>query len=386
MSALTGLLLPASVVLLFIGTPWALVLSLLLAGSASRFAGRENPASALGLGMLTAFAISAAVFFSIIVGSTGISRSLMLGGSLFLRLLILGTVLNVLAGSLHAEGILQWTKKHHLERVGLAFGLAINSIPVLSAAMQDVWIAHRNRSSSLSRALFRAPALLEVLLAHTGRIARNAAAAASLRGHRALLLPRRLELPGTLPLLVLSGHPGAGKSRLIVKTAEGLVREGFSLSGILQPGIFEKGVKKGFAIRDLSTGEERPLAEKVSAKGSFGTTYRFFEDGLSLAKKALGRVRDGDVLIIDELGPVELRGKGHFPALRRALKRRRPLCMLVVIRRQLVPVFLSLLKATDARVYTMGDEDLSERLLEEIRHFRLAGDSSSAGTDAHLEG
>jgi len=386
MRVLTGFFLSASVFLLFIGTWWALLLSLFLVGCALIFSGRGNSASFLSFGMLTALLLSVAVFFSVVVWSSGVSRGFVLGGSLFLRLLILWMMLHVLAGSLDAERILRWTKRHHMERVGLAFGLAVNSIPVLSSAMQDVWIAHRNRSASFMRALLRSPVLLEVLLAHTGRIAHNAAAAASLRGHRALLLHTRLDLPDTLPVLVLTGHPGAGKSRLILKTVEGLQREGFSLSGILQPGIFEKGVKTGFLIRDLSTGEERTLAEKVSAKGSFGTSYRFFEDGLSLAKKALGRVRDGDVLIIDELGPVELRGKGHFPALRRALKKKHPLCMLVVIRRQLVPVFLSLLKATDARVYPMGDEDLSERLLEEIRHFRLAGDTSSAGIDAHLEG
>jgi hypothetical protein len=47
------------------------------------------------------------------------------------------------------------------------------------------------------------------------------------------------------------------------------------------------------------------------------------------------------VLILDELGPVELRGGGHMPAVRRALRRRGLAAVLATVRPALIPSLLS---------------------------------------------
>ena len=76
----------------------------------------------------------------------------------------------------------------------------------------------------------------------------------------------------------------------------------------------------GFRVRDLQTGEEAPLAErKPRGSGQHGTCFVFDQRGLDLARRALSSVPEGAVLVVDELGPVELRGKGHMPVLRKAV-------------------------------------------------------------------
>jgi len=61
-------------------------------------------------------------------------------------------------------------------------------------------------------------------------------------------------------------------------------------------------------------------------------------------------------LVVDELGPVELRGQGHMPALRQALALRPPRVLILVVRRHLVPALLAALSATDAYVVDVESE------------------------------
>ena len=63
-------------------------------------------------------------------------------------------------------------------------------------------------------------------------------------------------------------------------------------------------------------------------------------------------------MIVDELGPVELRGQGHMRAVRRALAMPDLRAAVVVVRRHLVPALLAELEASDAVVVdveTAGD-------------------------------
>ena len=69
-------------------------------------------------------------------------------------------------------------------------------------------------------------------------------------------------------------------------------------------------------------------------------------------------------MIIDELGPVELRGHGHMPAVRRAMAGPDLQGAVVVVRRALVPSLLVELDASDAVVIDV--EELAEGSVEAI--------------------
>jgi hypothetical protein len=60
-------------------------------------------------------------------------------------------------------------------------------------------------------------------------------------------------------------------------------------------------------------------------------------------------------VVADEIGPVELRGGGHLPALRRALARARPRAVLLGVRRQLVPALLARLAPATALVVDVDE-------------------------------
>jgi nucleoside-triphosphatase THEP1 len=168
----------------------------------------------------------------------------------------------------------------------------------------------------------------------------------------------RLEAP--VRVVVVTGPTGGGKTSAVLTVAESLRERGLQLAGFVQIGEFEDDRKTGFRLRDVATGEEADLAFLAErGEGEFGTRFRFSDEGFGLGREALARAAAGTVVIIDELGPVELRGQGHMPAVRDALATPGLRGAIIVVRRALVPSLLGELDASDAVVcdvaHTGGD-------------------------------
>ena len=312
----------------------------------------DPPAVRVGLrvGVVLAVVFAASVTAAVVAWAEGPERGLTVGGTVLLRLLVLTLAAAVLVRRVDAEALLRLTKRLGFERLGLVLGLALNALPRIAEASGDVWTAYTMRSRGLFDRLRRLPGLGEVLLAHTARVAEEAAAAASLRGHSALTRPR-IDLPSPVPMVIVTGPTDGGKTEAVLALSERLQSEGVPVAGFVQIGDRESGRKVGFRLRDIATGEEAKLAALGErSEGDFGTRFHFFDEGFRLGREALDRVRPGGVVIVDELGPVELRGAGHMPAVQRAVKTPGIAGAVVVVRRPLVPALLAALEASDAVV------------------------------------
>jgi nucleoside-triphosphatase THEP1/energy-coupling factor transporter transmembrane protein EcfT len=311
----------------------ALAASLVLEPAAVRRAWRL-PALLL---VLTAAAVTAAL-----VGwATAPNRGAAAGGAVLLRFLALLLLAALASRHVDAEAIQRGARRLGMNRVGLAAGLALNALPHLGEAARDAWTALAVRRRRLAPRLRDLPRLAEVLLAHTARVAEEAAAAAALRGHHALARPGA-SLPPVALLVVVTGRPGVGKTPALRGTAAALQERGVPVAGFVQIPVWEEGGKGGDLVRDVASGEERTLAVKVGEeRGEHGTPFRFEPAGFAFARAALARATVGSVLILDELGPVELRGGGHMPAVRRALRRRGLAAVLATVRPALIPSLLS---------------------------------------------
>lgn len=324
----------------------AAVVACLVAWFSDRGAFSRVLRASLVVGAVFAAAAAAAA----VTWASGLERGLVIGGTVLLRLVVLGTAAAVVARSVDAEKILRATSHLGMERLGLVFGLALNSLPHLNATASAVWSAHRVRSGGRWAALRRLPSLAEVLLAHTGRVADQAAAAAALRGH-ASLGRVRVSAADNLPTVVVTGPSGSGKTPTAEAVVSHLTDRGVSVAGFLQPAIVEEDEKIGFLIRDAATSEVIELARRAApGEGRHGTSFCFSDEGFELGSRALDRAGQGTVLVIDELGPVELRGGGHWPAVERALRTAELGGMVVVVRRTLVPALVEALDAADVVV------------------------------------
>ena len=114
--------------------------------------------------------------------------------------------------------------------------------------------------------------------------------------------------------ILLVGPLFSGKSLFVERLAASLGASGTALAGFVQRGVFgPDGRKIGYDLVGLTTGAIRPFARRSEAGDGW-----LFQDAAFCA--ALGEIREGaDLTVIDEVGHLELAGKGHAAAVDRAL-------------------------------------------------------------------
>ena len=167
---------------------------------------------------------------------------------------------------------------------------------------------------------------------------------------------------------VLSGESGSGKTTLCVRTVSLLQRAGVQVAGIVSPARFEGGKKTGIFVQDVRTGSRRLLAEP--GKGD-GLGWSFDPEALRWGSDVLKTAAPCDVLVIDELGPLELKqGKG-WTAAWDVLNAHPAVAALVVVRPSLVDSLKDRLRSRDARMISTtpslpSDEELAKLILSDI--------------------
>ncbi len=139
------------------------------------------------------------------------------------------------------------------------------------------------------------------------------------------LLPNSLKEPDSLlsqmltksdqspQLILVTGLSGAGKTTWCSRLVAAAREKGLGVEGVLSPGIFDAGQKIGLEVQNLATGESRRLADLRQGETTRLSTPRwaFHEEALDWANRALERNHHSDLLVIDELGPLEfMRGQG----------------------------------------------------------------------------
>jgi nucleoside-triphosphatase THEP1 len=322
----------------------------------------------LRLGMVLAIVFGACITAAVVAWADGFEKGAVVGGMVLLRLLVLTASAAVVVRNVDAERILAAAEKAGFERLGLVLGLSLNTLPRLVEAAGDVWTAHTVRSRNTLDRLLRVPGLGVVLLAHTGRIAEEAAAAASLRGHSALTRPGgTLRVP--VRVVVVTGPGSSGKTGAVISATDRIHADGLAVAGFVQPGVWVDDRKVGFRVRDLATGAEASLAMLSDrGGGDFGTRFEFDDDGFRLGAESLSRASAGSVVVVDELGPVELRGEGHMPAVRDALAIPDLRGAVIVVRRTLVPTLVGTLDLTDAVILDVAGagENAAEMLRDAL--------------------
>jgi nucleoside-triphosphatase THEP1 len=336
----------AGLILAFVPIPWMPALALAMALGAVLLVDPATLRDAWGLRTFLLLATTVLATGALVGWSLGVKQGLAAGLAALLRLSVLVLVLALASRTLDTDRLERVASRLGLRRLGLACGLALNTMPHLADACRDAWIAlgaRRGRQHPRPRDL---GLLAETLLAHTARIAEQAGLAAALRGHGSL---SALPSPGRAapPLFIVTGRSGRGKTPALQSIVVRLHEVGVPVRGFLQLPLWREGRKDGFSLRDLSSGEEAPLARRAADdRGQHGTPFLFDAAGFKLARQATRSLPAGTVLVVDEVGAVELRGAGHWPALRRALAHRGLAAVLLSMRRPVVPAFLALLRAS----------------------------------------
>lgn len=144
--------------------------------------------------------------------------------------------------------------------------------------------------------------------------------------------PFLLDAEARPPVFIITGSHGGGKSELVAGLAALLRAAGKKPGGICAAGLWENGERSGFDLIDLASDRRVPLSRRGLAgaavrAGEFG----FYSEGLAAGEAALSSAgaAGADLIFVDEIGFLELEGRGWAPALERLLRGSRPAVLVV---------------------------------------------------------
>jgi nucleoside-triphosphatase len=122
--------------------------------------------------------------------------------------------------------------------------------------------------------------------------------------------------------IFLTGQPGAGKTTVLLRTIERLREGNLKVGGMVGSETREGGARIGFRIADLESRKEGWLANTWQRSGPKIGRYRVCLDDLEQIGVAavLNAVACADVVVIDEVGPMELFSPAFRSAVSEALE------------------------------------------------------------------
>ncbi len=169
-------------------------------------------------------------------------------------------------------------------------------------------------------------------------------------------------------ILILTGAVGSGKTGFLRKLITYLGSEGVDVAGFFCPRVFQDDELIGYDMVDAASLKKRPFLRKGGADGGAETVGPYVVQGdiQAAANAILSASSPGAELIVDELGPLELAGKGHWPALA-------PLLddparnFLFVIRDACLDDFVKLLGGRPLKIFSMKDRINVSEVVREIQ-------------------
>ena len=128
-------------------------------------------------------------------------------------------------------------------------------------------------------------------------------------------------------LIFLTGRPGVGKTRVLLSAVDILKAEGCKIGGMIGREVRERGIRVGFEIVDLATGGKGWLAHVNQPTGPRVSKYQVNLSDLNAigVTSILNALKNADVMVIDEIGPMELFSLDFKEAVMRVIESEKPM-------------------------------------------------------------
>jgi nucleoside-triphosphatase len=167
-------------------------------------------------------------------------------------------------------------------------------------------------------------------------------------------------------LLLITGSPGVGKTTLLLRVVEALKAEGYSVGGMVTSDVRKSGARVGFEVADLSNGSRGWLASVHEERGPQVGKYRVNIDDLNdVGVKAILKACEKlDVVIVDEIGPMELFSEKFREAVKKAVESKK-LVISTIHWKMSSQLIDSVKKREDAEIFIVTNEN-REHLQEEV--------------------
>ena len=145
-----------------------------------------------------------------------------------------------------------------------------------------------------------------------------------------------------MSVLLLVAPSGLGKTTACRRAVELAQARGLRVSGVLSLPVYQDRVKTAIALRDIAGEQERILARAHhDGEGPRVGIWTFDPAGVAWGQQVLASLPPCDLLVIDEIGPLELEQRQGLTNALDALRRADYRLALVTLRPALVETKLN---------------------------------------------
>ncbi len=277
--------------------------------------------------LLTAFAFTVAQG-----GGISWAEGLLTGIQMNFRAAVIITGFAVVGTELYNPVIRNFFQKTAIKNLPLALELSVESLPFFIESIPDLKSLIRKPVSIFYSVLSQADRRLAELKGK-GNTARK--------------------------IFIISGPVGGGKTTFTGKITEFLKDQDIKAEGILSERIMDGSKTTGYDIIDITTGK-REIFLRENEKTGKETIGKFYisPEGLAKGRSILGKLIKGrtGIVIIDEVGLLELQGRGWNDVINQLLEKSSN-HLLITVRDKYVDEVKKKWELSDAVIFNVPDDD-----------------------------
>ena len=271
--------------------------------------------------MLTAFVFSNIQSFSF-------EKGLLIGLQMNFRASVVVIGFSVLGTELYNPKIRRFFIDSHYNQFPIALELSFETLPSVIAAMPEIKSLVKHPVDILGQIISQAEYRMREI---------------------------KSKLNSGPKYFILSGPVASGKTTILIEVIESLKANGICISGIYSPRLLENNRTIGYDVVDIHTGKQEVFLRRteIESMKDIGP-YTIYEEGLNLGKNALKELDCADqrIVVIDEVGNLELSGKGWASCIEKLVNPAQS-HLLLVVRENLVDSVIKKWDLTPAIVFNV---------------------------------
>ena len=253
-------------------------------------------------------------------------QGLLVGLLMSLRAVLLITAFTAISFELRNPVVKTILYRRGFSQLYMSLGLAFGALPSLLERMMK------------PRVLFKLPVVQIAQLIHISE-------------H--IMKSFQAEANKNQKIIILSGNKQQGKTTFLQNVITQLEQANIEFDGVVAIGKEENGKRTGFDLLYLKTKKSYPLA-RITPLPNWDQFGRFYFDTDVFVKVGQSLVGSSSkIIIIDEIGPMELQGKGWADAVGSLLAANTQ--MIWVVRKPLLETIMNYWGISQAQVFEIGN-------------------------------
>ncbi|MFH1011226.1 MAG: nucleoside-triphosphatase [bacterium] len=131
-------------------------------------------------------------------------------------------------------------------------------------------------------------------------------------------------------MILFVGPVGGGKTTVLAHLVSEWRQSGKDVRGLLAHRVMEDGCPIGYDMEVIGEKKRSVLARKEGIGIERTGPFVFFDEALARGRRALRDAAKADIVVVDEVGPLELRGGGWASEVERLLSESEAVVIFVV--------------------------------------------------------